>query len=69
MAALTDVQALGYVVTEARPSTDDSAAVMYVTGFGLETYVAADDQATIDSLADPAAFAARRQWFENPSEA
>jgi hypothetical protein len=53
MATWDDVRALGYTVAEAQPD------VMFVSGNGLQTYVKADDQAQIDSLADPVLHAER----------
>jgi DNA-binding helix-hairpin-helix protein with protein kinase domain len=53
MATWADVEALGYTVGEARPG------VFFVSGDGLATYVASDDQAQIDSLADPTLHAER----------
>lgn len=58
MATIEDLEALGYTVGESRPG------VLYVSGFGVETYVRADDHATIDSLADPDAHAERVAQFE-----
>jgi hypothetical protein len=53
MATWDDVRALGYTVAESQPD------VMFVSGNGLQTYVAAADQAQIDSLADPVLHAER----------
>lgn len=53
MASPDDLRALGYEVGEAAPG------VFAVRGFGAAIYVASDDQATIDSLADPALHAER----------
>lgn len=62
MATITDVLALGYEAPLAMPG------VYYVSGFGISTYVNADDQAQIDSLADPVLHAERVRQFKAPSE-
>ena len=49
----SDVEALGYTVQ------DSAAGVKFVSGFGVATYVAVDDQEQIDSLADPVLHAQR----------
>lgn len=53
MATWADVEALGYLVPLA------AEGVRYVSGFGIATYVKEDDQAQIDSLADPVLHAQR----------
>lgn len=61
MATVADLAGLGYVVGVAFTG-EDGVAVWSVGGFGVQTYVAENDAAQIDSLANPEAIAA----FENP---
>ena len=56
-ATIDDVRVLGYTVEDAL--TLAGVVVYRVEGYGVSTMVRADDLATIDSLADPAAHAER----------
>ncbi len=67
MATLDDVRSLGYTVDLVAPANELHADVYVISGFGITTnYVQADDQATIDSLADTAAHTERKFQFEQP---
>lgn len=59
MSSLDDVRALGYTVWQAHAGNGENAPVYFVSGFGISTYVPGDDQAQIDSLADPIRHAER----------
>lgn len=62
---IADIEALGYEVGIAQ-ERDDGTKVYFVSGFGVQTYVAGDDQEAIDSLADPAGHTERKFQQEQP---
>jgi len=57
MTTFTDLQALGYDARPAMFAGEGRPTVWFVSRPGLETYVAEDDAATLDALADPALLA------------
>lgn len=68
---LSQLVSLGYDVELATPSYTSGdtlvPAAYNVRGYGISVYVSSADDATIESLLDPDAHAARVEAFENPT--